>query len=105
MTCPTRMSEKVERYLRLRRALGYRLQTEGRLLQQFAAFADATGHRGRLTTELALQWARLPAGRDRLYRARRLDVVRCFARRLAVTEPDTQIPPRGLLGLAVEIGG
>lgn len=55
MTRLTSMTEKVERYLQLRRALGYQLRIEGRLLQQFAAFADAAGHRGPLTTELALQ--------------------------------------------------
>lgn len=96
----TSMPEKVERYLQLRRALGYQLRVEGRLLQQFAVFADAADHRGSLTTDLALQWARLPASGDRLYWARRLEVVRCFARHLAITEPDTQVPPRGLLGPA-----
>jgi integrase len=100
MTRSTRMSKKVEQYLQLRRGLGYKLQTEGKLLQQFAAFADAADHRGPLTTELALRWARLPADGDRLYWARRLEVVRCFARHLVITEPDTQVPPRGLLGPA-----
>lgn len=94
------MTEKVERYLQLRRALGYQLQTEGWLLQKFAAFADAAGHRGPLTTDLALRWACLPAGADRLYWARRLEIVRCFARHLALTEPGTQVPARRLLGAA-----
>jgi integrase len=94
------MSSKVERYLAFRRGLGYQLRTEGQLLQQFAAFADAAAHRGPLTIDLALRWARLPEGCDRLYCARRIEMVRCFARHLAVTEPDTQVPPRGILGPA-----
>lgn len=94
------MSTKVERYLEFRRGLGYQLRTEGKLLEQFAAFADAAGHRGPLTTDLALRWARLPEGCDRLYSARRLEIVRCFARHLAVTEPRTEVPLRGLLGPA-----
>lgn len=94
------MSTKAERYLRFRRGLGYQLRTEGYLLEQFAAFADAEGHRGPLTTDLALRWAQLPDGCDRLYSARRLEIVRCFARYLAVTEPGTQVPLRGLLGPA-----
>lgn len=100
MTRFSPMSEKVEQYLQFRRGLGYKLRTEGRLLQQFAAFADVADHRGPLTTELAMRWARLPADGDRLYWARRLEVVRCFARHLAITEPNTQVPPRGLLGPA-----
>jgi integrase len=35
-----------------------------------------------------------------LYSARRLEIVRCFARHLAVTEPGTEVPLRGLLGPA-----
>jgi integrase len=96
----SRMITKVDEYLAFRRGFGYQLRTEGRLLQQFAAFADAAKHRGPLTIDLALQWAQLPSGCDRLYCARRLEVVRCFARHLAVTEADTQVPPRGMLGPA-----
>ena len=100
MTKKATMLEKVNRYLEFRRGLGYRLRSEGWLLQKFGAFADAAGHRGPLTTELALRWARLPEGADRLYWARRLEVVRCFAKHLAAIESDTQIPPRGVLGRA-----
>lgn len=100
MTRAISMSDKVERYLQLRRGLGFQLRVEGRQLQQFAAFVDAAGHCGPLTTELAVQWARLPAAGDHLYWARRLEVVRCFARHLSVTEPETELPPRGLLGPA-----
>jgi hypothetical protein len=49
------MSTKVEEYLKFRRGLGYRLKIEGQLLQQFGRFADASGHRGPLTVELALR--------------------------------------------------
>ncbi len=100
MTHSITMSKKVEEYLKYRRRLGYLLKVEGGLLEQFGAFADATGHRGALTIELALKWARLPEGSDRLYQARRLEIVRCFARHLSVSEPATQIPPRGMLGPA-----
>lgn len=94
------MSVKVDQYLKFRRGLGYRLRIEGQLLQQFGAFADAVGHKGPLTIELALRWAQLPEGCDRLYCARRLEIVRCFARHLAVTDPKTEIPARNMLGPA-----
>lgn len=96
----TGMSSKVKQYLEYRRGLGYQLRTEGRLLEQFAEFADASGHCGPLTIDLALRWAQLPKGCDRLYCARRLEIVRCFARHLSVTEPGTEVPPRGLCGTA-----
>lgn len=100
MSRAIRMSEKVDRYLQHRRGLGYQLRIEGMLLQKFAEFADATGHRGPLTLVLAAEWARLPATSDRLYWARRLEVVRCFAKYMAITEPETEVPPRGLFGPA-----
>ena len=70
------------------------------MLGQFAIFADKSGHRGPITTELALRWARATSSTDRLYWARRLEVVRCLARHLAPMEPGTEIPLRGLLGPA-----
>ena len=48
------MSERVEEYLRYRRALGYILHIEGGMLRDFARFADDSGHRGSLTCDLAI---------------------------------------------------
>ncbi len=87
-------------YLRYRRSLGFRLETEGPLLLKFAAFADAESEDGTLNTMLALRWARLPGDASPLYWARRLEIVRCFARYLAVFDGRTQIPPKGILGPA-----
>lgn len=94
------MSEKVDEYVAYRRRMGYSLNVTDRELQRFARHADSTGHQGPLTTELALNWARLAANRTPLYQARRVEMVRSFARYLAAFEPGTQIPPRGLLGPA-----
>jgi integrase len=94
------MAARVKAYLLYRRGLGYQLKSEGQLLGQFAEFADQSGHRGPVTTELALRWARSTSGTERLYWARRLEVVRCLARHLAPMEPGTEIPLRGLLGPA-----
>jgi integrase len=94
------MVDRVNEYLTYRRALGYQLRTQGQMLQSFARYADESGHRGPVTTELALRWARLPQQAARLYQARRLEVVRTLARYLVPREPDTEIPPRGLLGPA-----
>ena len=94
------MTEKVEQYLAYRHDLGYQLRAEGAYLRTFGRYADSVKHRGPLTTVLAVRWARLSASKDPLCWARRLEIVRCFARYLAIFESGTEIPPRGLLGPA-----
>jgi site-specific recombinase XerD len=92
------MTSRVQEYLSRRRALGYKLSREGRQLLNFARYADRSRHRGPLTTALALRWATLPQQVEPAYHARRLNIVRVFARHQAVTEPKTQVPPRHVLG-------
>jgi site-specific recombinase XerD len=94
------MQARVEAYIQLRRNLGYKLRTEAGMLLNFARFADASRHRGPLTQALALRWASQPPQADRLYYARRLEVVRVFARYQAAVEPSTEIPPRHIFGPA-----
>ncbi len=95
-----KMVTRVQRYLAYRRSLGYVLRAEGRLLLDFGRYADRAGHRGSLTLDLSLRWARLPTRVDPAYWARRLQVVRCLAKYLAVFEPQTVIPPPRMLGRA-----
>ena len=94
------MKELAQEYLDFRRSLGFQLRIEGEQLLKFAEFADQSGHTGPLTIELALQWASLPSEASPLYRARRLEVVRCFARYRAIFEEGTEIPAQRLLGVA-----
>jgi len=94
------MCSRVRAYLEQRRALGYKLRIEGQMLLNFARYADRSGHRGPLTRKLALCWAALPSQATPLYRARRLEVVRVFARHQAASEPATEIPPRHVFGPA-----
>lgn len=96
----TTLLSKVRAYLAHRRALGFQLKCEGMQLLNFARYADSLGHRGPLTTQLAMGWACLPQSADRLYWARRLEIVRTFAQHLLISEPQTQVPPRHLLGPA-----
>ena len=92
------MTARVRQYLSQRRALGYKLYREGRQLLNFARYADQSHHRGPLSTALALHWATLPQTSDPAYHARRLNIVRVFARHQARIEPATQVPPRHVLG-------
>lgn len=94
------MRTLAERYLDLRRSMGFQLKTEGQLLLQFADYVDRSGHSGPLTEELALRWSRLPSSSSRRYQARRLEVVRCFARHIAAMVPGTEVPGSRLLGPA-----
>lgn len=85
-------------YLSFRRDLGFALKIEGEQLLRFARHADGIAHRGPLTTDLAVRWAKLPQGADPLYWARRLDIVRRFAKHRRLFDPATEIPPEGMLG-------
>lgn len=100
MTEERTMQSRVEEYLCYRRSLGYRLKVEGAQLLDFAQYADKEGCGGHLTTELTLRWVRLPRNCSPLYWARRLEVIRCFARYVAVFDPLSEVPPKGILGPA-----
>ena len=95
---PTSWVDLAKDYLALRRTLGFGLHIEGNELLRFARYADGVGHRDALTIELAMQWATQPSESHRLYRARRLDVVRRFATHRRIFDPRTEVPPMGLLG-------
>jgi len=85
-------------YLAMRRALGFKLTTQGRHLMSFVGFCEERGA-SRVTTDLAVEWAAQTAkGSDNeAYQARRLDVVRIFARHLQALDPSTEVPPEDVL--------
>lgn len=85
-----------ERYLTVRRSLGYKLKVEGRMLGQFVDFLEERGD-SRLTVQAALEWAVLPDSADPAWWAARLTVVREFARFLTTFDELTEIPPPDLL--------
>jgi integrase/recombinase XerD len=92
----SRLSGHAADYLALRRALGFKLEKEGKLLPDFAAFAEAAGA-GTVTVDLAVRWAAMPEGASPVWAAQRLSVLRGFARYLQTVEPAAQVPPAGLL--------
>lgn len=83
-------------YLRMRRALGFKLRREGQALVQLAAYLEGAGAE-HLTTELALRWAQLPENVAPINWAHRLGAARGFATYLNTIDPATEIPARGLL--------
>jgi integrase len=98
MTAQDTMRAKVQAYLTERRRTGFVLSIAGKQLFSFARFADRGGYRGPLTVDLASRWA--VANRRGLARtaARRLEVLRPFARYCQLFDPDTVVPPRWLFG-------
>jgi integrase/recombinase XerD len=88
--------QHVRDYLKVRRALGFKLRREGQLLPQLAGYLTQAGAE-HLTTELALRWARLPQNVAPITWAHRLGAARGFATYLKAIDPATEIPPRGLL--------
>lgn len=92
----TPLRQALSDYLRVRRRLGFKLKTDQRLLENFVGFLEQAGA-SRITTELALMWARLPqdARPDRW--RQRLGIVRSFARYLATLDPDSEVPSTDLL--------
>lgn len=98
MNSPMRMHARVEAYLRERRQAGFALHIEGEQLIRFADFAERSEYRGPLTVKLAVQWATSSRGQRRLTAARRLEVLRPFARYCQQFEPATEVPAPGLFG-------
>jgi integrase len=92
------LKDAVGFYLHSRRRLGFKLESEGALLENFLQHAQELGHRGALTSELALSWAQVPPPTNSLRRARRLEAVRHFALFWAAFDPRTQVAPAGLFG-------
>jgi integrase len=89
------LAEHAEDYLRLRRALGYKLERHGRLLPQLIAYVEAAGERT-ITRELAISWARLPAAAQAQHWAARLAIARGFALYMQTIDPATEVPPTGV---------
>ena len=82
----------VDDYLRLRRALGFKLKEDERVLGQLVAYLEAAGAET-VNSELTIGWARLPVGVHANHWAKRLRVARGFAAYLQTIDPRTEIPP------------
>lgn len=89
------LNDSLADYLQIRRQLGFELKRAGQDLAGFVAFLEQQGAE-RITSELALRWACQPGASER-YHSLRLGMVRGFAQYLSTLDPDSEIPPAGLL--------
>src|SRR6185436_4996468 len=92
----TALRHLVQDYLVLRRALGYRLAREGMLLPKFVTFLEER-RSPHITTALALAWASQPVEATPYWTAKRLTMVRGFARYVSARDPRTEVPPVDLV--------
>ncbi|WP_456856744.1 tyrosine-type recombinase/integrase [Bradyrhizobium sp. USDA 4501] len=85
----------LDKYLSMRKGLGYKYEHQTRRLADFVAFMEKRKPRI-ITTKLAMEWATLPPDRHASW-ALRLSDVRGFARHVANFDPRTEVPPVGML--------
>ena len=90
------LRQTMEEYLRIRRALGFKLENAGRLLPQFLDYLESLDAET-ITIEHALRWATLPSDANPVWWGVRLTAVRGFARYLQAIDPRAEIPPRAVL--------
>ena len=83
-------------YLDLRRGMGFKLDRDEKLLDQFITYLEQHGT-GTVTVTDALAWATLPAGASPGWLRMRITVVRGFAAYLATLDPAAEVPPASLL--------
>jgi len=88
--------QELDRYLSIRRSLGYDLSTSERVLRRFVAFAH--GRKAKyITTDLFLAWqAEFGEANQRTWSAR-LGMVRQFALWLSGINPRNEVPPKALI--------
>ena len=74
---------------------GYKYQQQARRLANFVSYMEEHNATA-ITTKLAMAWATLPPDRHVSW-ALRLTDVRGFARHVANFDPNTEVPPAGVL--------
>jgi len=87
---------ELDRYLTIRRSLGYDLRTTARILQRFIAFAGQQGADS-ITTDLFLRWQVAFGHANRQTWSARLGMIRIFAQWLHGIDPKHEVPPRSLI--------
>lgn len=90
------LSKELDRYLTIRRSLGYSLVTEERILRKFVAFAERENAEC-VSTALFLRWQEAFGSANKQTWARRLGIVRLFAQWLHCMDPKHEVPPQSLI--------
>ncbi len=92
----TILREALADYLRIRESLGYKVVQPGRVLGQFVAYLETLGL-DIVTTDAAVAWATQPHRSRSAWCAVRYGLARGFAGYLKTINPETEVPPAGLV--------
>lgn len=85
------LAQAVDSYLRMRRACGFKLRSQGNILRSFAVFSDLRG-KHHVCSDLAIEWAGLGCP-SVPQRARRLGEVIRFSCYMRAEDPLHELPP------------
>jgi integrase/recombinase XerD len=92
------LNARLDSYLAIRNALGFRLQAEGTLLRNFIQFLESKGNPHPIRAHFAIEWACSScSSRDGSGQAARLSMARKFLSHLRATIPETEVPGQGLV--------
>jgi integrase len=90
------LSSELDRYLIIRRSLGYRLKANERILRKLVTFAEQQGVE-HISSDLFLRWQNVSTKASRHTRAQSLAIVRLFSQWLHGIDPKHEVPPQGLI--------
>jgi integrase len=86
-------------YLELRRALGFEMRVEARLLRDFLTFLQERALAEPLIAQAAVEWASSRGGPN--WQSKRLSMARCFLVHLRARLPGIQVPAPGVIPCGV----
>lgn len=90
------LSQELDRYLSIRRSLGYKLSTDERILRRFINFAENESAE-HVSTALFLRWEESFCKANKQTWAHRLGTVRVFAQWLHSLNAKHEVPPQSLI--------
>jgi|SRR5665213_439403 len=90
------LSKELDRYLTIRRSLGYGLTTTATILQRFVDFAEQQDA-DHISTDLFLRWKEAFGHANQQTWVGYLGIVRVFAQWLHGLDPLNEVPPKGLI--------
>ena len=97
MTENATITDHVERYIAIKKKVGYRFGRSGETLRSFARFADARDENF-VRSETTLEWASASTAASRNERVRKLRAVYALACWLHAEDFRHEVPPRDALG-------
>lgn len=92
----SRLRHELDRYLAVRRSLGFDLGTTARILGRFVGYAESQGAE-HVSTDLFLRWQQAYGRAGRQTWAARFGIVRLFAQWLHGLDPAHEALPQGLI--------